>query len=212
MTIPKIFHRIWLGGKPMPVYFSHWGESWQKKHPAWKMKLWTEREISSLTNADLLAKCTSVAMQADIARYEILYREGGVYLDTDMECRKPIDMLIAGLDFFATWQMKNMLSNAIFGCTKGHKLMQKIVWGCRKEFSTKRWDSMGPPYFTSKVLAHPGTKIFDRETFIPFTREEYARFPKKPMVQVDAPPTAYAVNHRASLWYKDSTAALPARV
>jgi inositol phosphorylceramide mannosyltransferase catalytic subunit len=206
--IPKIFHRIWLGGKPMPVYFSHWGESWQKKHPAWKMKLWTEREIYGFTNADLLPRCNSISMQSDIARYEILYREGGVYLDPDMECRKSIDMLIGSVDFFACWQNKDLVSNAIFGSTKGHKLLQKIVWDCRKEFRTDHWSSMGSPYFTPKVLAHPGAKVFDRETFIPFTREEYARFPKKPMVQVDAPPTAYAVYHRAPLWYKDSTATL----
>lgn len=206
--IPKIFHRIWLGGKPMPAYFTHWGDSWRKKHPAWKMKLWTEREIYGLTNADLLAKCPNTFMQSDIARYEILYREGGVYLDTDIECRKSIDMLIAGMDFFASWQKKNVVSNAILGCIKGHKLLQKLAWDCRKEFNADNLDSMGPSYFTPKVLAEPSVKIFDREAFMPYTRESYTRFPKKPMIQLDPPETSYAVSHHASLWYKDSIGSL----
>ena len=33
MIIPKVFHRVWLGGKPMPDHFVKWGEGWLAKHP-----------------------------------------------------------------------------------------------------------------------------------------------------------------------------------
>ena len=35
------------------------------------------------------------AQKADIARYEVVHRFGGVYLDTDMECLRPLDDLIS---------------------------------------------------------------------------------------------------------------------
>lgn len=208
--IPKIFHRVWLGGKPMPFHFTKWGESWMKLHPNWMMKLWTEKECGKLNNRDIFPKCTSLAQRSDIARYEILYREGGVYLDTDMECLKNIDMLVNGVDFFVCWQRPdlNIYSNAIFGASKGHKLLQKIVWDCRKNFTPEPWNAMGPPYFTKHVMGEPGVRVFDRKTFIPYTRDEYNAFPKKPMVITNPPPESYAINHRSSIWYADSTVKL----
>lgn len=208
--IPKIFHRVWLGGKPMPSYFVRWGESWLKKHPSWTMKLWTEKEIRRFTNVDILPRCTSVAQQADIIRYEVLYREGGVYLDTDMECLKNIDMLIQGEDLFVCWQREDLkiLSNAIFGASKNHKILQSIVWACRKEFQPDPWNAMGPPFFTKKVLGQPGVRIYKRETFIPFTHAEYKAFPKHPMLITNPPAESFAINHRSSIWYKDSTVRL----
>jgi hypothetical protein len=208
--IPKIFHRVWLGGKPMPFYFQKWGESWLKKHPGWTMKLWTEREIQHFTNVDVLPKCSTLAMRSDVVRYEVLYREGGVYLDTDMECLKNIGILLQETEFFACWQRPdlNVLSNAIFGASKSHKILQSLTWGCRTEFRPEPWNAMGPTYFTPKVLGQPGVKIFKRETFIPYTRDQYKAFPKHPMLTLNPPEESFAINHRSSLWYKDSTAPL----
>lgn len=208
--IQKIFHRVWLGGKPMPSYFQRWGESWARLHPSWTMKLWTEKECEKLNNRDIFPKCTSYAQRADIARYEILYREGGVYIDTDMECLKNIEMLISGVEFFVCWQREDlkMYSNAIFGAPKGHKLLQTLVWDCRKDFQPEPWNAMGPPFFTKRLMGQPGVRVYDRKTFIPYTRDEYNRFPKKPMTITDPPPESYAINHRSSIWYEDSTARL----
>ena len=210
MLIPHLFHRIWLGGKPMPSHFVRWGESWQKLHPSWKMKLWTEKEIVHFTNIDILPKCSNLAMRSDIIRYEVIYREGGVYLDPDMECLKNIEMLVHGVEFFGCWQRPDILSNAVFGSAPSTKIMQNIVWSCRKEFKSEPGNAMGPEFFTRKVIGWPGVRIYDRETFIPYTREQYKAFPKKPMIITNPPAGAYAINHRASLWYSDLTAQLPA--
>lgn len=211
--IPKIFHRVWLGGKPMPFHFARWGESWMKKHPSWTMKLWTEAEVKYFTNVDLLPKCSSLAMRSDIIRYAVLYKHGGVYLDTDMECVKNIDMLAEGIDFFACWQRPQILSNAIFGTAAKSKIMQSLVWCSRSEFKPEPWNAMGPEFFTKKVVGQPGVRIYDRKVFIPYTRDEYKAFPKKPMAITNPPPESYAINHRASIWYEDSTAKiLPPKV
>jgi hypothetical protein len=208
--IPKLFHRVWLGGKPMPFYFQKWGESWMEKHPSWTMKLWKEEECEKLNNRDLFQKCTSLAQCADVARYEILYREGGVYLDTDMECLKNIETLINSVDFFACWQRPdlNILSNAIFGASPEHDLMQKITLDCRTDFQPEPWNAMGPPFFTKRLLGQPGVRIYDRKTFIPYTRDEYKAFPKHPMTITNPPAESFAINHRSSVWYKDSTSQL----
>lgn len=206
--IPRTFHRVWLGGKPMPDPFIKWGDSWARQHPLWMMKLWTEREIGSFTNIGLLPKCSSLAQRADIVRYEALCREGGVYLDTDMECLRNIDELIGQLDFFSCWQKEHIISNAIFGGTPGHPIFQDLMTRSRQEFQRAPWNAMGPPLFTRAVSAFPGAKVFERKTFIPYTRDEYKAFPKWPMDIVNPPAESYAINHRSSVWHPDSSTML----
>lgn len=202
--IPHVFHRIWLGGKELPEHFKKWGETWLERHPTWTMKLWREKEVSTLRNSSLLAKCSSYPQQADVCRYEILYREGGVYLDTDMECLRNIEALIKDVDLFCCWQKEGIVSNAIFGCSSKHKTMKTIYKKCKDELAPEPWNAMGPPYFTKYISQDQTAKIFDRKTFIPYTWAEYKEFPRHPMPIPDPPPESYAINHRANIWYQDS--------
>lgn len=204
MTIPRVFHRVWMGGKPMPEPFVRWGEGWLALHPGWTMKLWTEQEIQGFQNLDLLTRCSSLAQQADIVRYEVLLKEGGVYLDTDMECLRNIEPIIQSIDFFGCWQKSGIISNAIFGAVPGHGILTELVQRSRPEFQTDPWNAMGPPFFTSVVLRCGGAKIFPRETFIPYTWAEYNAFPVHPMEGLVPPQGAYAINHRSSIWHADS--------
>lgn len=209
MKIPRVFHRVWLGGKPMPDPFVRWGAGWLEKHPGWTMKLWTEKEAAGLSNADLLPRCSSLAQRADIVRYEALFREGGVYLDTDMECLKNIEPLLEDLDFFGCWQKPEIVSNAVFGGIPGHAIFADLVQRSRTEFRREPWNAMGPPLFTRILASRPWVQIFDRRTFIPYTRAEYEKFPKWPMEISNPPPESYAINHRSSVWHADSTVRLP---
>src|ERR1700730_3033568 len=41
--IPKIIHQIWLGS-PFPEKYNKYQASWQKLHPKWIYKLWTDKD------------------------------------------------------------------------------------------------------------------------------------------------------------------------
>jgi len=100
--IPKIIHQIWLGS-PFPKKYEAFRDSWLKMHPDWIYKLWTDSDIEELNLVckDLYNKIPNYGAKADIARYEILYRFGGLYIDTDFECLKPFDIFHHTLDFYA---------------------------------------------------------------------------------------------------------------
>jgi len=203
--IPKVFHRVWLGGKPMPEDFVRWGQSWLDFHPGWMMKTWTEAEIQEFYNFKLLENCSSFAQQADIIRYEALFREGGVYVDTDMECVRNIESLLEGVQFFGCWQKSGTLSNAIFGGVDGHPALHELFEKSSTDFRSEPWNAMGPPFFTKIVLGCDSAKIFPRETFIPYTRAQYEALPDHPMKGLVPPDWSYAINHRSSIWHPDST-------
>src|SRR5688572_30025403 len=96
LRIPRTFHRIWLGGG-MPQQYELYGESWLHWHPQWRMITWTENNLPPLQNQRQFDDAGIWAQKADIARYEILYRYGGVYIDTDFECLQNIEDLLEGI-------------------------------------------------------------------------------------------------------------------
>ena len=54
--------------------------------------------------------------RSDIIRLEVLFRFGGVYVDTDVECLRPIDPLLReGADFFAAYMRPGTVNNAVIG-------------------------------------------------------------------------------------------------
>ena len=67
--IPRVFHRIWLGDAPMPEEYVRFGEGWERLHPGWTMRLWTDADLPPLRNQAAFDVATSFAQRADIARY-----------------------------------------------------------------------------------------------------------------------------------------------
>ena len=100
---PKKIHQIWIGPKKIPSRYLNWGKSWIKNNPQWEYKLWTNREINQLSmiNSSLYDSTKNIGFKSDIARYEILYKYGGIYIDTDFECIKEIPNNLRYFDFVA---------------------------------------------------------------------------------------------------------------
>ena len=205
IRIPKVFHRVWLGGKPMPKEFADWGESWIELHPGWTMKLWTEETLPKLVNEYQYKRAICLAQRADVVRYEIMQKHGGVYVDCDIECVRNIEPLLEDCDLAVTSNLAKdtpeWLSNGIFACTKGHPAMGELVLRLPANWSTKVWTAMGPPFFT-KILAPFEKKMLDGWLFQPLTYSEYGRRRRD---DYKAPDGAYAVNHHSSLWHGPST-------
>jgi mannosyltransferase OCH1-like enzyme len=193
--IPKTFHRIWVG-PAMPAAFVRYGETWKEHHPDWEMILWNEKNMPELVNQKLYDEAPRIfpgfegQLRSDIARYEILHRYGGVYIDTDFECLKPIDELIEGVGFFCAWEIQGKVANnAILGCTPGHPfakvLVDELEESVRRQSKTWPAKASGPHYLTAKL--REGVTVFDKKLFYevgcteldrltePYKPDEYAR-------------------------------------
>jgi len=83
--IPKIVHRIWFGDLPMPPDYERYWAGWRRQLPEYEFRTWRDEDIGSLTlTCDKIAEAHGMSRKADVARYEILLRHGGIYLDCDM--------------------------------------------------------------------------------------------------------------------------------
>ncbi len=91
--IPKIIHYCWFGKGQMPAEFQKNIETWKRYCPDYEIKRWDE------SNYDVT--CNNYMKQAynarkwgfvpDYARLDIVYRYGGIYLDTDVEVLRTLD-------------------------------------------------------------------------------------------------------------------------
>ena len=127
LRIPKKIHQVWLGG-PLPKFFKELSKSWQKHHPDWEYKLWTDEDIKhfSFLTGDQIHKTKNVGQKADIFRYEILYKYGGLYIDTDFLCLKPFDCLHYAHDFYSGIE-NSSIKNGLIGCRPAHPILKECL-------------------------------------------------------------------------------------
>lgn len=128
--IPKIIHQIWLGS-PLPEVYKKLQESWIKNHPDWEYKLWTDKDIEKLklVNKEIYEATQNYGAKSDIARYEILYRFGGLYVDMDFECLQPFDIFHRTCDFYTgIIQVSRLqIGNALIGAIPNHPLLKECI-------------------------------------------------------------------------------------
>jgi len=82
--IPRVMHRIWFGDKPIPEQYEAYWAAWQRQLPDFEFRTWREADIVDFRSFGVLQTAEGMARKADIARYEILLRHGGIYMDCDI--------------------------------------------------------------------------------------------------------------------------------
>lgn len=94
--IPKVIHYCWFGGKPLPAEAIKCINSWKTHCPDYVIKEWNESnfDFSICDYAKEAYEARKWAFVSDYARFYILYHEGGIYFDTDVEIIKSIDSLL----------------------------------------------------------------------------------------------------------------------
>ena len=138
--IPKIIHIIWIGDqskKPTKCI-----DTWIKKNLDYEVRIWGNNQVQG-TNwknyrqlHDMIIK-QDWAGASDVMRYEILYEHGGVYVDADTYCVKPLEDWLLNCDAFASWEQElvrnNLIANTVMGSVPGAEAMKL----CIDEVATK---------------------------------------------------------------------------
>jgi mannosyltransferase OCH1-like enzyme len=173
----------------LPDEHERWQQTWREQHPGWKVKLWGEGDIpAGCLRPEVHERLRHPAERSDILRLEILRQEGGVYVDTDMECLRPVDELLDGVALFLGDLKPGRTNNAIIGAVPGHPLLEEALRGMRpaQVFGEDPKDGTGPHYLDRLVSARRDSiTIFPPAFFYP---------------PVEQPDDAYAIHHAARSW------------
>lgn len=126
--IPRKIHYFWMGGNPIPALEQKCIDSWKRVCPDYEIVLWNE------DNYDV-AKCPYMKQAyeskkwgfvPDYARLDVIYRYGGIYLDTDVEVIKRFDPLL-NLEGFVGFESKGLVAfGQGFGAKKGNRMIRAM--------------------------------------------------------------------------------------
>jgi hypothetical protein len=104
-------------------------KSWKKYCPDYEFVLHTEDNFDLTQNRYMREayEAGKWAFVSDYARLKIIYDNGGIYLDTDVELIKPIDDLVK-LGGFMGFDEKGIVATGLgFGAEKGNKIVSEFL-------------------------------------------------------------------------------------
>ena len=188
-NIPRIIHQTWKTHN-IPDEWTECVLSWKRFHPDWEYLLWTDqggREFVAGHYPHFLRTYDDFSyniQRADALRYLILYTFGGVYVDLDIECFRPLHGLMAGKRIglsrepqkHARWLgHKWLLSNAFLASEPNHSLLAAVI-SAMKAVNPKIVQhhevltTTGPVMLTSVTKEHAGADlcILDDNVFFAF--------------------------------------------
>lgn len=220
--IPHIFHWVWLGQNPLPEKDRGWMQSWRTHHPGWRFVVWAQhpelidlegfeaRPLPPLVNQwsydnieRYVHERSVIAARSDLIRYEVVL-EGGVYLDTDVECFANIEARLDGVSLFVSdeWgQAQGNGGNYMFGAAPNHPAFYTVVRDLEFHIKSKKGvasvlDVTGPNYLNNQLW-----KYRDQLVVFPFMLFSPLCYWNDP-AQVEVWPTVTLANHHADgKWY-----------
>lgn len=183
-AVPRTLHFVWIGSDTMPWPQAMTMRSWMRRHPAFSVMLWTDRDLNrahgapepfpALKQQILAAKAPE--QKADLMRLEAVMRHGGFYVDLDFELCRPIDAFtrLSGAVVChedgdeGMWQS---VSNGFFGFSRGHPVVQRAVSLASQavvDFDSPNWST--GPRLLRRALGEEGlwaAAVLPRETMYP---------------------------------------------
>ena len=174
MPIPRKIHYCWFGHGEKPELVKRCIESWKKYCPDCEIIEWNESNYDVTKNTYMYQAYQTKrwGFATDYARLDIIYTHGGVYLDTDVELIRNIDMLFAG-DGFLGFEYQGG-SNADgylvntgqgFGAPAGHEVIKRLMDAYDNEQFVKTDGTQNLqtcPYYNTDVLVGLGLRRDNR--------------------------------------------------
>ena len=155
MKIPKIIHQIWFQGEEhLPHYLMEYHNTWIKLNPDYNVMIWDHIKIENLLEESLAPheiwikdtyySYNKMIQKIDFAKYIILYKYGGIYMDMDIKCLQSInntptindsDIIFSRVphDFFQSMLLKifgtmsfsdkELINNGTIMCIPGNEII-----------------------------------------------------------------------------------------
>lgn len=125
----KKIHYCWFGGKKLPRSVKKCIRTWKKKLPDYEIIQWNENnfDINICPFVKEAYENKKWAFVSDYARIYALYKEGGIYLDTDVKILKDISDITQS-EMFMGYEDSGYVGTAVIGVkNKNNKYIKEII-------------------------------------------------------------------------------------
>lgn len=198
--IPKKVHYIWLG-RGQKSNLSHICiNSWKEKLSEYEICEWNEDnlDLDAIASENrFFAECRKRKLWAymtDYIRLLVLYREGGIYLDTDVQVLKSFDPLLEHSCFFGK-EAKEYIGTGMIACEPGNSVIKKVL----DFYQDDIWES---PLFTiPSIITHILNNTDLADTVAVYPMEYFAPYdPWKPYDENCITKNTYCVHWFQANW------------
>ena len=226
VKIPKILHHVWLGKQQIPNNLRKCVQTCYDVQSEWKHMYWTDNNLPDMSffkkeyNID-----NNYARKSDLVRLMALYQYGGVYLDTDVECIKPIDHLIEDYIFVVATEAGNPgkfnpnrehINNAVIASTKMNPVLLKLITTVKENYknidirdkSPLNYVAQlaGPPVFNKLsrfIKSNKRAKVYEYQYFYPlhYTDRTNVNEWQIPSNRKNLDRRTHLIHHFAASWY-----------
>lgn len=155
--IPKIIHVVWIGDeKKRPEQCI---DTWRKLNPTFEVKVWGNDDLRTrkwfLSSWIREMSRHELCGAADLMRYEILYREGGIALDADSYCVRPLEDWLLETREFSCWENEHaapgLVAVGAMGAEKSSRFFRHVIRSFLHEevkVTDRAWKITGPVRMT----------------------------------------------------------------
>ena len=126
-VIPKKIHYVWVGGeKPKEVVDNI--SNWKKYCPDFEIVEWNEKnyDMNKITYLREAYESKLYGYVPDYLRLDVLYKYGGIYLDTDIELKRSLDELLYQDCFGCVDSSFTLNLGSGFGAKPGCEIIRKF--------------------------------------------------------------------------------------
>lgn len=131
--IDKVIHLIWLQGfNKLPDRYNIILNNNKNVLYDYEFKYWDDNSIRDLlttyykTLYNIYDSCDIYQGKSDIARYCIIHKYGGIYVDVDFKFYKKIDIFL-NKNFICIGLGKFKIMNGLFGSIKNHIILEDVI-------------------------------------------------------------------------------------
>ncbi len=115
VVIPAVIHLTWKSARSLPGYASNNMKEWRRLNPGYKVVLHDDDAVDAYASRHFAEfapywPLLKPVQKADVFRYLVMWKEGGVYADVDVDPVKPVDEWMAnGTKNTLHWRSANVI-------------------------------------------------------------------------------------------------------
>lgn len=158
--IPKKIHYCWFGRGEKPKLAKKCIESWKKYCPDYEIVEWNEDnfDINQNEYTKYCYENKKFAFLSDYARLMVVYKEGGIYFDTDVEVLRSFDDLLNNKAFVGFETDEYVNTGVGFGAEKNNPVIEQMLREYDK-LSDGKSGTIGCPILNTEALKKLGLKL-----------------------------------------------------
>lgn len=184
--IPKIIHICWFGSKEMPQEHKNYIQHWKELLPDYKIMIWNEETFKPYLdlNRPFVKETYEKKIYgffSDFVRFTVLYKFGGIYLDTDVEMLKSIDEFTK-YKMFLGFIFDSSIGTAVIGSEPKNNLFLEWLDILDNDFVEKKHLTVSNDWVTKYFIENiEGFKLNGKRQSLPngiemFPKDYFERF------------------------------------